>query len=84
MLPAILLGRSAVDNEHRGKGYGDLLVSDALKRALSASIQVLSIAVIVDAISQQAVSFYLKYGFTAFQTDSMKLYILLDEIEKSI
>jgi ribosomal protein S18 acetylase RimI-like enzyme len=74
----------AVDNEHRGKGYGDLLVSDALKRALSASIQVSSVAVIVDAISQDAVGFYLKYGFTAFQTDPMKLYILLDEIEKSI
>ncbi len=84
LLPAILLGRLAVDNEHRGKGYGDILVSDALKRALSASIQVSSVAVIVDAISQAAVSFYLKYGFTAFQTDPMKLYILLDEIEKSI
>ena len=84
LLPAILLGRLAVDNEHRGKGYGDLLVSDALKRALSASIQVSSVAVIVDAISQDAVSCYLKHGFTEFQTDPMKLYILLDEIEKSI
>ena len=84
LLPAILLGRLAVDNGHRRKGYGDLLVADALKRALSASIQVSSVAVIVDAISQDAVNFYLKYGFREFQTDPMKLYILLDEIEKSI
>jgi ribosomal protein S18 acetylase RimI-like enzyme len=84
LLPAILLGRLAVDNEHRGKGYGDLLISDALKRALLASSQVSSVAVVVDATNQDAVNFYLKYGFTEFQTDPIKLYILLDEIEKSI
>jgi predicted GNAT family N-acyltransferase len=84
LLPAILLGRLAVDNEHRGKGYGDLLISDALKRALLASSQVSSVAVVVDVTNQDAVNFYLKYGFTEFQTDPIKLYILLDEIEKSI
>jgi predicted GNAT family N-acyltransferase len=84
LLPAILLGRLAVDLTHRGKGYGNLLVSDALKRSLAASIQVASVAVVVDAISQDAVSFYHQYGFTEFQTDPMKLYISMESIEKSI
>ncbi len=84
LLPAILLGRLAVDLIHRGKGYGDLLVSDALKRSLAASIQVASVAVVVDAISQDAVRFYRKYGFIEFQTEPMKLYISMESIEKSI
>jgi ribosomal protein S18 acetylase RimI-like enzyme len=73
-----------MDLTQRGKGYGDLLVSDALKRSLAASIQVASVAVVVDAISQDAVSFYRRYGFTEFQTDPMKLYISMESVEKSI
>jgi predicted GNAT family N-acyltransferase len=83
LLPAILLGRLAVDVSCQGKGYGDLLVADALKRALAASNQVSSVAVVVDAISQDAARFYRRYGFTEFQTDPMKLYISMVEIEKS-
>lgn len=83
LLPATLLGRLAVDITCQGKGYGDLLVADALNRALAASIQVSSVAVVVDAISQDAARFYRRYGFTEFQTDPMKLYIAMVEIEKS-
>jgi GNAT superfamily N-acetyltransferase len=84
LLPATLLGRLAVDSRHQGKGYGDLLVSDALKKALAASKQVASVAVVVDAISQEAMRFYLKYGFVEFPDVPMKLYMLMDAIEKSI
>lgn len=83
LLPATLLGRLAVDLSCQGKGYGDLLISDALKRALMASIQVSSVAVVVDAISQDAARFYRRYGFTEVKTDPMKLYIAMVEIEKS-
>jgi predicted GNAT family N-acyltransferase len=83
LLPATLLGRLAVDILDQGKGYGNLLVADALKRALAASTQVSSVAVVVDAISQDAARFYRRYGFTEFQTDPMKLYIAMVEIEKS-
>jgi predicted GNAT family N-acyltransferase len=83
LLPATLLGRLAVDILCQGKGYGNLLVADALKRALAASMQVSSVAVVVDAISQDAARFYRRYGFTEFQTDPMKLYIAMVEIEKS-
>ncbi len=84
LLPAILLGRLAVDSGQQGKGYGGLLVSDALKKALAASKQVASVAVVVDAIDPDAVRFYVRYGFVEFPDVPMKLYITIDEIEKSI
>jgi hypothetical protein len=50
----------------------------------AASKQVASVAVVVDAIDRDAVRFYLKYGFVEFPVVPMKLYMAIDEIEKSI
>jgi GNAT superfamily N-acetyltransferase len=84
LLPAIMLGRLAVDSGHQGKGYGDLLVADALKRSLALSKQLASFAVVVDAISQGAAIFYQRHGFIKFLDDPMKLYLTVETIEKSI
>ena len=48
-VPATLLGRLAVDTRLRGKGMGEHLLMDALRRAFEASRDVASVAVIVDA-----------------------------------
>jgi GNAT superfamily N-acetyltransferase len=84
LLPATLIGRLAVDVSTQGKGYGGLLLADAMKRALAASRQVASVAVVVDAIDRKAVEFYLKYGFKVFPRIPMKLYISMESIEESI
>jgi GNAT superfamily N-acetyltransferase len=84
LLPAVLLGRLAVDSRHQGKGYGDLLVTDALKRSLELSKQLASFAVVVDAINQGASIFYQQHGFIEFPDDLMKLYLSIETIEKSI
>jgi predicted GNAT family N-acyltransferase len=80
-LPATLLGRLAVDQNHRGQGFGSLLLMDALQRSLTTSRQVASLAVVVDALDQAAVTFYLKYGFLPFQGELMKLYLPMKSIE---
>jgi GNAT superfamily N-acetyltransferase len=36
-VPATLLGRMAIDSRHQGRGYGELLIIDALRRALQAT-----------------------------------------------
>jgi predicted GNAT family N-acyltransferase len=82
LLPAILIGRLAVDSGHQGKLYGKRLLLDALKRSCDISRQVATIAVVVDAKGDDAVSFYRRYGFAEFQTDPLKLYILMESIEK--
>ena len=48
-LPVTLLGRLAVDQGHRGKGLGELLLIDALRRSLEAASEIGAMAVVVDA-----------------------------------
>ncbi|APB32992.1 Histone acetyltransferase HPA2 and related acetyltransferase [Gloeomargarita lithophora Alchichica-D10] len=82
VLPATLLGRLAVDNDHKGKRLGELLLIDALKKSLDTAIQVASLAVIAEALDERALSFYIKYGFRQFNQEPMKLYLPMKSIEE--
>jgi predicted GNAT family N-acyltransferase len=81
-LPATLLGRLAVDNRQKGKGLGELILVDALRKSWATSQQIASLAVIVEALDEEAIQFYLKYGFQPFTQDPMKLYLPMKSIEK--
>lgn len=78
-VPTTLLGRLAVDQSCKGKGYGELLLMDALKRAWSASQQVASFAVIVDVLEVEPdpLPFYLRYEFEPLPTQPRRLIIPL-------
>lgn len=80
LLPATLLGRLAVDINHQGKGLGEVVLVDALKRSLAATVQVASTAVVVDALDQRAASFYQKYGFQQFEQRPLKLYLPMQSV----
>lgn len=82
LLPATLLGRLAVDNNQKGKRFGELLLLDALKKSLDTSMKVASVAVIAEALDEQASGFYLKYGFQQFMHEPMKLYLPVKSIEE--
>lgn len=53
-IPAILLGRLAIDHRFQGRGIGKLLLIDALKRSCEASDKIGSFAVIVDPLDVDA------------------------------
>jgi GNAT superfamily N-acetyltransferase len=81
-LPVTLLGRLAVDNTHRGKGLGGMLLIDALRRAHYTSVNhVASMAVVVDPIDEDAVRFYQKYGFILLP-DSGKMFLPMNIIAR--
>ncbi len=82
LLPATLLGRLAVDRNYRGRRLGELMLIDALKKSLVATEKVASLAVIVEAIDEKAVSFYRKYGFRSFSGNTMKLYMTMQSIKE--
>ncbi len=42
-VPATLLGRLAIDSRHQGRGHGEILILDALRRSLNAATVVASI-----------------------------------------
>ncbi|HWB94786.1 MAG TPA: GNAT family N-acetyltransferase [Puia sp.] len=73
-LPAILLGRLAVNKSYQGQGLGELILMDALKRSYLTSMQVGSMAVIVDPLDKEAVKFYEKYDFISLP-DSGKMFL---------
>ncbi|MFB8790913.1 MAG: GNAT family N-acetyltransferase [Potamolinea sp.] len=81
-LPATLLGRLAVENRQKGKGFGELMLVDALTKALNASTQVGSLGVIAEALDESACNFYIKYGFQQFRQNPMKLYFPMKTVEE--
>ncbi|MCK5375412.1 MAG: GNAT family N-acetyltransferase [Alphaproteobacteria bacterium] len=63
-LPVTLLGRLVVDKNHQGEKLGEKLLIHALRSSSEASkTKMGSIAVVVDPLDKEAVSFYEQYGF---------------------
>ena len=82
LLPATLLGRLAVDSRQKGQRFGELLLVDALRRSLDVAAQVASLAVIAEALDEEALNFYIKYGFQQFKQEPMKLFLPVKSIEE--
>jgi GNAT superfamily N-acetyltransferase len=72
-VPAILIGRLAVDKRYQGKKIGDFLVRDAFLKAISGS-EILGIAVIlVHALNPNSRRFWQSYGFIESPIQEMTL-----------
>lgn len=76
-VPVARIGRLAVDGTTKCKGYGKMLVVDAMKRVQRASLRIGVYAVVVDAKNDQAKNFYKKYGFIQFKDLEVSLFIPL-------
>jgi len=75
VIGATLIGRLARDLSFRGQGIGELLLVDALKRALELSKQIASAAVVVDAKDAKAHDFYRDFGFIGFPETVNRLFL---------
>jgi len=76
-IPAALIGRLAIDISAQGKGIGKMLLSNAIKRTLSVSDDIAIYAMVVDAINQEAESFYKRYGFSRLAHNGSRLFLPL-------
>jgi GNAT superfamily N-acetyltransferase len=74
-IPALLLARLAVDQKFQGKGIGEFLLLDVLRRAVIISEHTGLHAVVLDALTDRAKNFYLRYGFNELLDDPYHLYI---------
>ncbi len=78
-VPAVLLGRLAVTEEAQGRGFGELLLADAIRRA---DRNELGWAVfLVKAKHRQAAGFYHRFHFRPFGRDALLLWITRREIK---
>lgn len=76
-LPCFRMGRLAVDQEQKGRGFGKHLVGLAVERCLRAREEVAAYALIVDAKDENAALFYQHYGFIACIDSLRTLYLPL-------
>ena len=80
-LPAVRIGRLAVDKRFQGRGLGAALLVDATRRTLQAAPAAYTL--VVDAKNDKAVAFYLRYGFRPLVSDPRRLYIPLATAQKA-
>jgi predicted GNAT family N-acyltransferase len=78
-IPCTLIGRLAIDSSMQGKGYGEILLFDSIKRAYEVNKTIASFAVVVDALDQKAKEFYKKYEFHELM-DTNRLFIPMKTI----
>ena len=74
-IPAALIGRLARDVRARGRGVGELLLADAIKRVLAADRSMAVWAILVDAKNQRAADFYKNFGFVPFPSRPDRLFL---------
>ncbi|WP_295401663.1 GNAT family N-acetyltransferase [uncultured Thiocystis sp.] len=77
-LPAVLIGRLAIDRRCHRQGLGSLLIADAAARAIRAEPAIY--ALVVDAKHDEAAAFYLHLGFQCFFSQPQRLFIALSEV----
>jgi len=83
-VPAMRIGRLAVDSSLHGKGFGSWLLKDALSRAALLSDSVALFCILVDALNDKAKDFYLKYGFKAFEDKPLTLVLPVETVKLSV
>ena len=80
-VPAVRMGRLAVDQAFKGQGLGGALLADALGRADRSEIA--AFALIVDAKDKAAAAFYRHHGFIAAPDAPLTLFLPLETVQRS-
>lgn len=86
-VPALLLGRLAVDKDFAGLGVGTALVAYVLATAVELNAKAACRAVVVSALNPHARSWWERLGFHPFHPDDpteTDLYLLTSEIEATL
>lgn len=80
-VPAVLLGRLAVDEAYRGRRLGQRMLVDAFQRVQATRQNVTTWAIIVDALNDRARLFYEYFGFVRLQDDPYRLFLPMSIFE---
>lgn len=83
-VPAVLLGRLAVDRKAQGTGLAPLLVRDAILSTLAAADRIGVRVLLVHALHERAAAFYEALGFRSSPTHPLHLHLLLSDARSSL
>ena len=80
-VPAVRMGRLAVDQVFKGQGLGGALLADALDRA--ARSEIAAFALMVDAKDKAAAAFYRHHGIIVLPDSPLSLFLPLATVQRS-
>jgi predicted GNAT family N-acyltransferase len=80
VLPAVLMGRVAMDTRYRGRGLGGMLLLDAFRRTLRSEVAIF--AFVVDPKDNAAESFYCRYRFIRLPDYPRRMFLPMEEVAK--
>ncbi|MGV8083878.1 MAG: GNAT family N-acetyltransferase [Coriobacteriia bacterium] len=83
-IPAVLIGRLAIDSSEKGQGLGEALLVEALRKSAVAAETIGVRVVLVDALDERAKGFYIKYGFEASPTEPHHLMLLMKDVRQTL
>lgn len=81
-LPAVRIGRLAVDRRYQRRGLGELMLMNAVHRTMQDAAA--AFAVVVDAKNEQAAAFYQRYGFRPITGKPRTLFLPLATAQKTL
>lgn len=81
-LPAVRIGRLAVDQRYQRRGLGELMLMNAVHRTLQDAAA--AFALLVDAKNDQAAAFYQRYGFRQIAGQPQTLFLPLATAQKTL
>lgn len=81
-VPAVRIGRLAVDTRFQGSGLGGALLADALQRVLASAPA--AYALLADAKDEAAASFYRHHGFISFVSQPRILFLPVATAQRAL
>lgn len=83
-VPGVKLARLAVDINWQGKGIGEILMIEAMNRAVIISDNAGVVGLFVDAKDERAKSYYTRYGFVSLEDNLLEMFLPLATIRQII
>ena len=84
-VPAVLLGRLAVDKSHQKKGLGLHLMMNAFERICEVNNDIATQSLVVDAIDESAAEYYrVKFNFQQLIKSNQRLFLPLTSIQEMV
>ena len=80
----VLLARLAVDRSAQHKGFGALLLTEALRKAVAAGEAAAARLIVVDALDEDAAAFYARFGFLRTPEHPLRLYRRMKDVRASL
>jgi GNAT superfamily N-acetyltransferase len=81
-LPAILIGKPAIEKGAQKQGLGTALLLNALKRAATVAEEIGVFLIEIKAVTERVKNLYVKIGFLEMLDEPMKLYLGIKKVRQ--